>query len=565
MVRKARAISTKKSGTNDVKKSVSTNRRVLKSIIIKAQDNDVAESQELDDKKWEGISGIIEPPFPILNLCTLWENSTELGQCIDAMVTNIDSFGHRLVQVKMDEVDEEKNKGVILKEKSIITSFLKHINYDENLTKLRKLTRKNIESCGNAFWEFIPYKNKPGVSAINKLKPHTVKPTKLDSNSIPVDLRYYDEFTRQIESRPMRKKFRRFVQIVGSKKTWFKEYGDPRVIGSEDGKVIRGADKIREAKKAGKIANSIYHHKIDSDRTPWGIPRYIGNLFSIYGSRSADEINFITFNNNNIPSMIIMISNGQMTQDSVERLQEFIDVKIKGSDNRSSFLILEAEPADDTTLNPGTMKMEIRDLSNTQKEDQLFQNYDKNNADKIRRAFRLPPIFVGKSDDYNKATAQASRKLADEQVFSPEREDFDIIMNKILVNEFDMQYHIFKSNSANVTNDEDLVKILSSGEKTGGITPNLSREILSDVLNRDLPKYDKDKIPFDADIPLSYTLVSLSKVVGGNANTGTIAPNQGQIPKDGDDAVVKATKIQVLSELNEILGGENFTGIDENV
>ena len=560
MARKAKAAPR---GGKSVKKSVSGNNKVLRSIIVKAQDNGVGESQELDDKKWEGISGVIEAPYPILNLCSLWENSSELGQCIDAMVTNIDSFGHRLIEVKMSEEETKVNAKEILEEKSRVSTFLKHINYDENLTKLRKGTRKNIESCGNAFWEFIPYKNKPGVSAINRLKPHTVKPKKLDGASVQVELKFYNEFTKQIESRPMRKKFRRFIQIVGNKKTYFKEYGDPRVISSEDGKVIKGEKNIKEAKKKGVIANSIYHHKIESDRTPWGIPRYIGNLFSIYGSRSADEINFITFNNNNIPSMIVMISNGQMTQESVDRTQEFIDSKIKGSDNMSSFLILEAEPADDTSLHPGTMKMEIKDLSNAQKEDQLFQNYDKNNAEKIRRAFRLPPIFVGKAEDYNRATAQASRNLADEQVFAPEREDFDIFMNKVLVAEFDMKYHTFKSKSVNITAGEDMVKILSNGEKTGGVSPNLAREVLSEVLNIDIPKYDPEKVPFDPDIPLSYSLVAQSQIVGGNAQTGKIAPNQGQVPKNGEEAVVQATKIQVLEDLNEILGGDNFTGTED--
>ena len=544
-----------------VTKTSTMNKRVLKSIIVKAG-AEVGETQDVDDKIWCGVNGVIEAPYPMLTLTSLWENSSELRQCVDAMVTNIDSFGHRLVEVDMEEGEAKKNAKAILTEKAAVSVFLKHINYDESLVKLRKETRKNIEDCGNAFWEFVPYKNKPGVSSINRIKPHTIKPINLDKKSIAVDLKYYNEFTKVIESRPMRKRFRRFVQIVGSSKNYFKEYGDPRTISRIDGKVIHGVEKIKDAKKKGEIANSIYHHKIGSDRTPWGIPRYIGNLFSIYGSRAADEINYVTFNNNNIPSMIVMVSNGQLTGESVERVQEFVDAKVKGSDNMSSFLIIEAEPADDLSLNPGTMKMEIKDLSNAQKEDQLFQEYDKNNSEKIRRCFRLPPIFVGKEESINRATAQESRKLADEQVFSPERDDFDVFMNKVLVSEFGMKYHTFKSNSANVTNDEDLVKVLSSGEKTGGVTPNLSRKILSDVLNTELPQYDPAKVPFDPDIPLSYSLVEMSKTVGGNADTGKIAPNQGQIPKNGDEAVAKATTIAVLEELNEILGGDIFTGED---
>jgi PBSX family phage portal protein len=358
----------------------------------------------------------------------------------------------------------------------------------------------------------------------------------LDEESIKVELVYYNEYLQKTEKKIIRKKFRRFVQSVGTEKVYFKEWGDPRNISSVDGKVIPDSELLS---KKNELANPVYHFKIKSNRSVYGVPRYVGNLFSIYGSRASEEINFVTFQNNNIPSMIVMVSNGQLTDGSIKRIEEFVETKVKGENNRSSFLIIEAEPADETQINPGTMKMEIKDLSSVQKDDQLFQNYDKNNSEKIRRSWRLPPIFVGKSDDYNRSTAQESRKLADEQVFAPERKEFDRIMNRILVKEFGLKYHTFVSNSANVTNDEDLVKVLSGSEKTGGVTPNLARQILSDILNRELPLYDKDKIDFDPDIPMSMTLVGLAKTVGGNSATGVIAPNQNQFPLEKEDENVE--------------------------
>ena len=36
-------------------------------------------------------------------------------------------------------------------------------------------------------------------------------------------------------------------------------------------------------------------------------------------------------------------------------------------------------------------------------------------------SFRLPPIFVGITSDYTRATASESREVAEEQVFEPER------------------------------------------------------------------------------------------------------------------------------------------------
>lgn len=539
MQRQAQAIEINKSQDKD-----KSNRRVLRSLVVKAVGEE--ESNAIMEDPFEGIDGIIQPPYPLLVLSMLKENSTELRQCIDAMSTNIDSFGYRLVE---RDVEGDELKKAVLAEKSLLKQFLDNVNFEDDITSLRRETRNELEECGNAYWELVPYLHKTGISSIERLHAHTIRLVALDEESVKVSIAYYNEYLGATETRIVRKKFRRFVQSVGTKKVYFKEWGDPRNISSLDGKVIPDSELTS---RKNELANPVYHFKIKSNRSVYGVPRYIGNLFSIYGSRASEEINFVTFQNNNIPSMIVMVSNGQLTDGSIKRIEEFVETKIKGENNRSSFLIIEAEPADETQINPGTMKMEIKDLSSVQKDDQLFQNYDKNNSEKIRRSWRLPPIFVGKSDDYNRSTAQESRKLADEQVFAPERKEFDRIMNRILVTEFGIKYHTFVSNSANVTNDEDLVKVLSGSEKTGGVTPNLARQILSDILNRELPLYDKDKIGFDPDIPMSMTLVGLAKTTGGNSETGVIAPNQNQIPlEDNEDDMSEDVKKRLLIDIRK--------------
>ena len=51
---------------------------------------------------------IIDPPFDMLTLAMLPEQSSELNQCLDAMVTNIEGFGHRFVpRLKLRKGDEE--------------------------------------------------------------------------------------------------------------------------------------------------------------------------------------------------------------------------------------------------------------------------------------------------------------------------------------------------------------------------------------------------------------------------------------------------------------------------
>jgi len=526
------------------------NMKVLKATIVRALGEEQSQQME-QDPAFSGHGNIIHPPYPTLHLSTLRENNTELGQCVDAMVTNIDGFGYRLVETAMDEAERTAAiKKEVLAERGNLEGFLDNVNFDEDITKLRKSTRQDTEETGDGWWEIIPYAKKAGVSSLMRIEPHLARWTKMDKEFTEARIKYYNKSTKKMEERRFKKRFRRIAHKVAEKIVYLKEWGDPRDIDPKTGQAVTNGTLKDGTKVSKPYANSAKTFgAIKSSRTPYCLPRFIGNLFSIYGSRSADEINFVTFENNNIPSMIILVSNGQLTGDSVKRVEEFIETRVAGNSNRSSVLIIEAEPAEEGQINPGTMKMEIKDVSGAQKEDQLFQDYDKNNGEKVRRSFRLPPIFVGKSEDYNRSTAQESRKLADEQVFSPERGDFDVWMNRFLRTEFNMKHHTFKSNSANVTNDQDLVKILGT-DKAGAVSPNLAVEVMSDVLGREIPKYDKDKHGFDPDIPLSLTLVGLAGATAGNQQTGTVAPNSGQVPKQ---PVAKADDGNAFEKIEKIL------------
>jgi capsid portal protein len=235
-----------------------------------------------------------------------------------------------------------------------------------------------------------------------------------------------------------------------------------------------------------------------------------------------------------------------LTEGTIQRIKEFVNSNIKQNDNYSSILILEAEPVDEGVPGSGTAKIEIKELKEQQHSDQLFQEYDKNNCDKVRRAFRLPPIFVGKSEDYTRATAEASRKLAEEQVFSPEREDMDRQFTQFFV-DLGYGYWEYKSFSPNVTDPSDLTEVLKSTEKTGALTPRIARTVVGEILNRTLDDFEGE-LPFDPDTPFSLTMADAVKKIageqgaalGGSNRTGALAPNQGQIPtppgvpKEGD-------------------------------
>lgn len=543
-----------------------SNRVALRSIVI---ETDVKKSvgasnaMEVGDNHAPASGGnILEPPYDRLTLMQLPENNSELGAVIDAMEINIDGLGGRLVlreDLREEIITRDAEK--IKQERKDLRRFLQSINPKLSLTQLRRRMRNDKERTGDGYWELIPSVEDPSkITQINHIESHTVKLTKLDPSVIQVESVFLDAEDGEMFKKTFFRRFRKFVQIRNGKKVYFKEWGDPRVVDLRNGKAYK---TIVEAKKADNsfkpeehTATAILHFKIYSPRTPYGMPRYIGNLFSIYGNRAAEEINWNTFNSNNIPAMAVLVSgNAMLTDGTIKRMKDFSNKVMSRDQNMSKMLIIEAEPASESPIDTSNARIDIKPLTNSQHKDQLFQAYDENTCSKIRRAYRLPPILVGKSDDYSRATAETSKKLADEQVFAPERQGMDREITK-LFNDMGYFYWEYRSYGPNVTDADTLIKTLNSTEKTGAITPNLGRVILGDVLNKDIPPYRED-IGFDANIPFSLTMADRVKgsTLGGNPSTGVLAPNQGQIPAADNNQIqtpTGTTEQDVIKALNSV-------------
>ncbi len=466
---------------------------------------------------------VIEPPFDLLTLSMLVEHSSELGQVIEAMEINIEGFGHRQIsRVKLNDPKIEVPGDIA---KAVNAERVRLINFFEyatveSLIAFRRKIRKDLESTGNAYFEVIRGV-KGQIQSFNHIPSYQMRLTRVDDELVEIDrpvLELQEDGSIQVKKMKEWRRFRRFVQsraihrrnlsLIGAKKRWFKSFGDPRKLHNDIGKFEGAKDGPKEVEQKHE-ANEIVHLKLYSSRSPYGLPRYVGNMLAIFGDRASEEINYITFRNNNIPSMVILASNGQLTEGTIERIESFVESQIQGSDNYSKFLIIEGESSAEDGEDQGQIKIDIKPLTKDQHDDALFQNYSKNNQDKIRRAFRLPPIFVGRSDDYTRATAESSRRLADEQIFAPERDEFDNMVNRMLYPDMGIRFHKFKSNSPNTTDNEQLVKILAGAEKTGGMTPRIARMVLADILSQDI----QDEFPedFPDDVPFSLTMAEAVK------------------------------------------------------
>lgn len=522
---------------------------------IRKQDGEFPESPDLpvshvedEDEIRELVRGkdvIVNPPYDLRTLAMLKDNSTELGQNIRAMVTNTVGFGWTLRELPMPEETRRKFESEIIAERLRLSAMLRTVHPRLSLTMLRKQAQEDRHSTGNGYLELIS--NPRGdLVGINHAHSHSVRltrrdvvPTKVSVSRVRPDLGY------TLEEIDFHYRFRRFVQVrnafsatgsgtVGRKAVWFKEAGDPRQMDWRTGTYADPGKSIPMRYRATELI----HFKIYNPVTPYGVPVWIGNLFSLFGSRAAEEINFNTLSRNNVPSMFVIVENGALTESSIQRLQEFVEAQISTAQNYSKFILLEGESLEEGSPNPESFRIKVEPLTNIQKDDQLFQNYDNNNRDKVRQSFRLPPLFVGRSDLYNRATADTSRDIADEQVFAPERGDDDHLINRFVLSRWDARFHQFRSNHPNITDDIELIRMMTFAEKSGGMTPRRADRIVRDIFGDDIGPLP-DGIDLDRPFSLQFAEAQASGRAAGGAG-GARSP--GDITKDVVSGLVDLRK-----------------------
>lgn len=372
-------------------------------------------------------AGALVPPYDPTQLCMLLEHSNALRQNVDAYVTNIDAFGHRFepvydlddseideriravltyagdTDVTEDEVKEavERIRAGMRSEKARLEAFFEFCSTEGSFSTLRRRTRQDIETTGNGYWEVL--RDAEGrVAQFAYVPGFTMRLMPLGPELVPVT--QMRRVGLQYEPYEAQRRMRRYLQIYETRTMFFKEFGDPRVVSRKTGRVFDSVEALTRTDKADGPATEMIHFKVPSARTPYGVPRWIGALLSVVGSRLAEEVNWSYFENKGVPPLAVLVSGGRISDETGRRLQDFVETEIKGKRNYHKILVLDADLASGGDyMTSGRMKVDFKPLTGAQHNDALFQNYDERNMDKVGMAFRLPRMLRGDIRDFNRA------------------------------------------------------------------------------------------------------------------------------------------------------------------
>lgn len=278
-------------------------------------------------------------------------------------------------------------------------------------------------------------------------------------------------------------------------------------------------------------ANEIMEFTIGTE--PYGEVRWIGQVLGVDGSRKAENLNHNYFENGRHTPLLIMIKGGTLTDESFEKLQQYMN-DIKGEAGQHAFMILETETTDgradfDQSEKP---EIEIKEIANILQKDELFQNYIDNNRRKVQSAFQLPDIYVAYTTDFNRATAQTAQVITEQQVFQPERKSLAWTINNRLLNGYRFRYVEAYFLEPDISNPDDVYKLLTVANNAGGLTPNKAKQIVYEAYGEVSEDYKEEW----GNIPLAYSKTQ---------TTGFDNQLQKQIEKaalNHDDAVVAVMK-----------------------
>lgn len=458
-------------------------------------------SKQIYDDPFQSSYGddIVQPPYNLKELKAIGEYSTIIQQCIDAYKTNIVGFGFQPEYVfdMNDDTLSTEEKRAAEEEWIRLEEFIRYLNYDEEAETILGYALEDREKMGNGYIEVLRDSlNRPaGIEYVDG------QYMRIGARTVPEEVEYFITENGQKKQIKRWRTFRKFVQMINGKKVYFKEYGDPRIMNLTNG-------KFDENTPENLRATEIIHFKIGSGT--YGIPRWIGHIVHLYGARKAEELNYLYFKQGRHVPAVITVENGMLSEDSYAAIQEYMN-GIEGVENAHKFLLLEAEGIEQEGLSVGDekitpVKVEIKPLAEILQQDALFLEYDQKSRDKIRSAFRLPPLYTGESQDYNKATADTARKVTEEQVFQPERNNIVGKLNTLFLPDLNIFNVRLALKGPNFGDPLETANALTPFINAGAAVPNDLRDLLGQLLGKEL-----EALPDEYNVPFPVVLNSLQQ------------------------------------------------------
>lgn len=359
---------------------------------------------------------LAEPSYNLIKLVRLSETSPPHYSATAAKVSNITELGYEFIESDktQERLSEKKGDAKTKAQKSVrrakrtLRDWVESLNSEDDLDETLTKIVTDYFYTGNGY---------------------------LEVSRTPLGMIGY---VGHIPSTTIRVRKARdgYIQIVGDKATFFRNFGDEDSVDPINGDTN---------------PNEIIHFKNYSPLSGYyGVPEIVVALTAVAGTELASRYNLDYFHNKATPRYVVVTKGGNLSDTSQKQVMEFFETGIKGTNHRSLYVPLPQ----DTTDSKSSFEMKPVEAG---VQEASFEKYIKMNTNTVLMAHRVPSSKVGLSEGVSLAVARDADKTFKEQVTRPMQARLEKRINKIVHAYTDM--FDFKFNELSLSDEDTQSKI----------------------------------------------------------------------------------------------------------
>lgn len=395
-------------------------------------------STQKDEKRF-GSNMAVEPEYSFDQLISIYETNNTARKCVDLYANNVVAGGWDIVPDGQEGKENEREE---------LLDFFSKPNPETTLTDLIK--------------EMVIDKKVTGNGAIEVARaPLTGLPDKMYNMPIAT--------VRVADGR--NKKWRtgqRFIQ--NEEKIWNeglavwynRYYPNP-----EDRTADNGYDP--ELNGAGKETNEVmFFTEANPKSRHYGQSPSVTLLRNYLLTKYAEEFNINEFENGLLSKVIISISNGNLTDDSMAALNEFMDDLVE-TRSWSSIPIL--------TLSGEKASLKVDRISGDVKEGSYIELM-KYNREEVYVAYGVPPILLGIVENATLSNQSAQERKFFEKEIMPLQEAIAYRFTRMIKEDFGYTGWKFEFTAPDFRDKVQEADMATKGVQDGSLSINEKREIM---------------------------------------------------------------------------------------
>jgi len=379
--------------------------------------------------RFENITGIVTPPYEMLNLTRLPLVNTFHNKCINVKATDVVGKGYSIKLIEgMAKSDKQEN---MLKE------FIKK-------------APEPGHTFGQTVKNWVVDRLTTGNGGIEIAR---------DVKKVPSLFAHMPFYTLQVHE-----DCQRWCHLVENEEVWFKRFGVEQDYNKKDGEKMSGFNRDESAHELLLLQN------YTSLSSYYGIPEAISAIGAIMGNKYESDYNLQFFQNNAIPRYVIIVRGARLDSPLKKKIKDYFTREIKKNAHSTLFMEL---PSTDINLPKVEVEFQALDIKD---KDASFRLYRKNMIEEVLVANGVPAYKLGLAV-VGTLGGNLGEELIDNYVFGEveplQTEIEDLIY--MVTSEFAPNYMI-RFNDLDIKNEERLAKINTQYVKGSIMSLNEARE-----------------------------------------------------------------------------------------